>query len=240
MAKTMNLQKIWQQAPITLILILSFVLLMLYQLMNGVQIDNPSPQVLLRFGANFLPLSMTDEAWRLLSAGFLHIGLMHLLFNSFAMYYFGQVTEIIFGRLAFLVVFVLSVIGGNLASNAWAWWRFINGDNLGISAGASGGLMGLGAALLVMASLRADMGLMLNRRNLFWVMLINLSMGFAVEGIDNAGHLGGAFVGALFGAVYAWQKAVRTVYFWVASALIALGLGAIWWLLHLQILGTIG
>ncbi|WP_338421017.1 rhomboid family intramembrane serine protease, partial [Moraxella catarrhalis] len=68
-----------------------------------------------------------------------------------------------------------------------------------ISVGASGGIMGLGAFLFSLALLRAPIGLKLNTKNLGFVMAINLLMGFAVDGIDKAGHIGVALVGFIFG-----------------------------------------
>jgi len=80
-----------------------------------------------------------------------------------------------------------------------------------ISAGASGGIMGIGMALLVAALTKTSFNnFALNFRSLLIVMAINLSYGFLVGGIDNAGHIGGAIVGGLLGWVYVMQyRAIR-------------------------------
>lgn len=100
----MNIKTLWQAAPVTLLLIAGFVLVMVIQSLLGVRIDDPSMADLLRFGANFLPVTL-HEPWRLVSSGFLHIGILHLLFNSFAMYYLGQAAELILGGLRLLGLF---------------------------------------------------------------------------------------------------------------------------------------
>ena len=148
---------------------------------------------------------MGYEPWRLVSSAFLHIGFMHLLFNGFAMYFFGQVSEPMFGHGKFLAIFLLSAVGGNLLNNFVTWQGIINdAGSWGLSAGASGGIMGLGAALLIAALFKISVdGLVLNLRSLIMIMGINLVYGFAVPGIDNAGHIGGAITGAIIALAFA-------------------------------------
>lgn len=195
----MTLQTLLKKAPITTLLLISFVGLYLIQLFTGVDANNPTSQDLIHWGANALPFTMIDEPWRLLTSAFLHIGLMHLLFNTFAMYFFGQVAEPMFGHAKFLAIFLLSAVGGTLLNNYVTWYALINeGAQPGLSAGASGGIMGIGGALLVGALFKVAVGgLMLNLRSLVLIMGINLVYGFAVPGIDNAAHIGGAITGAL-------------------------------------------
>lgn len=199
----MSPHQLLKQAPVTLLFIISFVVVMAIQVMNGVNIDEQTGEQLIRYGANFLPLTLGHEPWRLLSAGFLHIGIIHLLFNSFAMYYFGVVSEQILGRWRFLVVFLCSVVAGNLF-NLFVTLRRLEQHGIeqgvGLSAGASGGIMGLGMLLLTLAVFGAGRGeYRLNVKNLAWVMGINFIMTFAVPSIDVAGHIGGMMMGVLLG-----------------------------------------
>ncbi len=195
----MTIKQLFQTAPITTLLLISFVGLYIIQVLSGVDANNPSTQALLTWGANALPFTMRDEPWRLISSGFLHIGLMHLLFNGFAMYFFGQVAEPMFGSSKFFLLFLLAVIGGNLLNNYVTWQGILDETTQpGISAGASGGIMGIGAALLVAALFKITInGLMLKSKSLIFIMGINLLYGFAIPGIDNAGHIGGALTGLL-------------------------------------------
>jgi len=148
---------------------------------------------------------MSDQPWRLVSSAFLHIGLMHLLFNGFAMYFFGQIAEPMFGSAKFLALFLLAAIGGNLLNNYVTWQGIIDGTGQpGISAGASGGIMGIGAALLIAALFKISVnGMILNLKSLIFIMGINLVYGFAVPGIDNAGHIGGAITGLVIALAFA-------------------------------------
>lgn len=193
----MTIQQLLKTAPVTTLLLVSFIALFIMQVLTGADANNPSTESLLKWGANALPLTMTDDPWRLVSSAFLHIGLMHLLFNGFAMYFFGQIAEPMFGSAKFLALFLLAAIGGNLLNSYVTWQSILDGTGQpGLSAGASGGIMGIGAALLMAALLKISVnGLVLNLKSLILIMGINLVYGFAVPGIDNAGHIGGAVTG---------------------------------------------
>ena len=101
----------------------------------GVDIDAPSTHDLLRFGANFMPLSMVGEPFGDCLAVDFYIGILHLLFNSFAMYYFGQVTEIIISSVHVGLLFILA---GGRRQLVWKLFGMAGcsfGYTLAISAG---------------------------------------------------------------------------------------------------------
>ena len=201
----MTIQQLLKTAPVTTLLLVSFIGLFIMQVLSGVDANNPSTEELLKWGANALPYTMDSEPWRLASSAFLHIGLMHLLFNGFAMYFFGQIAEPMFGSAKFLALFLLAAIGGNLLNNHITWQGILDGTGQpGISAGASGGIMGIGAALLIAALFKISVnGMVLNLKSLIIIMGINLVYGFAVPGIDNAGHIGGAVTGLVIALAFA-------------------------------------
>ncbi|MCG3872884.1 rhomboid family intramembrane serine protease [Psychrobacter sp. Ps7] len=201
----MTIQQLLKTAPVTTLLLASFIGLFIMQVLTGVDANNPSTEALLKWGANALPFTMGDEPWRLVSSAFLHIGLMHLLFNGFAMYFFGQIAEPMFGSAKFLALFLLAAIGGNLLNNYVTWHSIVEGTGQpGLSAGASGGIMGIGAALLIAALFKISVnGMVLNLKSLIFIMGINLVYGFAVPGIDNAGHIGGAVTGLVIALAFA-------------------------------------
>lgn len=201
----MTIQQLLKTAPVTTLLLVSFIGLFIVQVLTGVDANNPSTAELLKWGANALPYTMDSEPWRLASSAFLHIGLMHLLFNGFAMYFFGQIAEPMFGSAKFLALFLLAAIGGNLLNNHITWQGILDGTGQpGLSAGASGGIMGIGAALLIAALFKISVnGMVLNLKSLIIIMGINLVYGFAVPGIDNAGHIGGAVTGLVIALAFA-------------------------------------
>ncbi|MFZ3144451.1 rhomboid family intramembrane serine protease [Psychrobacter glacincola] len=201
----MTIQQLLKTAPVTTLLLVSFIGLFIMQVLTGVDANNPSTEALIKWGANTLPFTMDSEPWRLVSSAFLHIGLMHLLFNGFAMYFFGQIAEPMFGSAKFLALFLLAAIGGNLLNNYVTWQGIVDGTGqAGLSAGASGGIMGIGAALLIAALFKISVnGMVLNLKSLIFIMGINLVYGFAVPGIDNAGHIGGAITGLVIALAFA-------------------------------------
>jgi len=201
----MTIQQLLKTAPVTTLLLASFIGLFIMQILTGVDANTPSTAALLKWGANALPFTMGDDPWRLISSAFLHIGLMHLLFNGFAMYFFGQVAEPMFGSAKFLALFLLAAIGGNLLNSYVTWQSILDGTGQpGLSAGASGGIMGIGAALLIAALFKISVnGMVLNLKSLIFIMGINLLYGFAVPGIDNAGHIGGAITGLVIALAFA-------------------------------------
>ena len=201
----MTIQQLLKTAPVTTLLLACFIGLFVMQIVTGVDANNPSTEALVKWGANALPLTMMDDPWRLASSAFLHIGLMHLLFNGFAMYFFGQIAEPMFGSAKFLALFLLAAIGGNLLNSYVTWQSILDGTGQpGLSAGASGGIMGIGAALLIAALFKISVnGMVLNLKSLIFIMGINLVYGFAVPGIDNAGHIGGAITGLVIALAFA-------------------------------------
>ena len=201
----MTIQQLLKTAPVTTLLLACFIGLFVMQIVTGVDANNPSTEALVKWGANALPLTMMDDPWRLASSAFLHIGLMHLLFNGFAMYFFGQIAEPMFGSAKFLALFLLAAVGGNLLNSYMTWQSILDGTGQpGLSAGASGGIMGIGAALLIAALFKISVnGMVLNLKSLIFIMGINLVYGFAVPGIDNAGHIGGAITGLVIALAFA-------------------------------------
>lgn len=126
------------------------------------------------------------EYWRLLTAGFLHAGFMHLLFNMFSLYILGTLLEPAIGRLRFGLIYFTSLLVGSFGA------LLVEGNSLTV--GASGAIFGLmGAAAVVMRG----RGLNLMESGLgIWIVL-NLVITFAVPGISIGAHVGGLVGGAV-------------------------------------------
>ena len=154
------------------------------------------PEVLLRFGAMFGPQIAVGEYWRLLSAMFLHVGWMHLLFNSLGLLIFGRMVERMYGTVGFLAIYIVAGLSGSVASYLL--------NPVAIAAGASGAIFGvLGALGAFFLAKRNELG-EFGRQSLVGITMIaglNLMIGFAMPGIDNWAHLGGLVMG--FGVGFA-------------------------------------
>ncbi len=152
--------------------------------------------VLERLGAQVNSLVAAGEYWRLLAAMFLHIGLMHLAFNAWALYSLGRDVEATYGSTRFLAIYLLTGLFGSVA------YYLLGGD--GLSAGASGAVFGLvGAEIAYFLRNRELFGAFGKQRlgNLAGLVAINLAFGFTMAGINNLAHLGGLLSGMALGWV---------------------------------------
>ena len=170
--------------------------------LNGSQMTS----VLVAMGAKVNALIAAGQYWRLLTANFLHIGIVHLGFNTYALLIFGTDMERRYGHGRFLVLYLLAGLGGSVLS-------FLGND--AIAAGASGAIFGLlGAMIAYLLTYRSEFGSYGRRRlsSLLLVAAYNLVMGFAMPGIDNLGHIGGLIVGLALGWAYCPRYAVEAAY----------------------------
>jgi membrane associated rhomboid family serine protease len=130
------------------------------------------------------------EWWRLLTSTVLHGGILHLLFNMYALYWLGPQLESSLGNLRFAALYVLSALGGSVASY---WFSDLNT----VSVGASGAIFGLITATIVIGrKMRNDVS------QLVVLLGINTVIGFVQPGIDWRAHFGGAVVGAAVAFLY--------------------------------------
>ncbi len=169
----------------TIIAICAVIFLLTYILGDG-PYDNLT---LLKFGANLDILTKNGQFYRLLTCSFLHIGLLHLLFNMYALLVIGSQIESFFGKVKYIIIYVISAICGSLLSLAFS-------PNT-ISAGASGAIFGLLGSLLYFGYYyRAYLGNVI-RSQILPIIILNLGLGFMMNGIDNAAHIGG-LIGGIF------------------------------------------
>ena len=137
------------------------------------------------------------EFWRLLTADFLHYGIIHIGFNMYALWVIGRQCEQMLGRWRFLTLYLLSGVGGSVAVYLFA----APGQE---SAGASASIFGLlGAFFFFLRRLKAD------PRGLVFLIVLNFGLSFVVPNISIWGHVGGFVVGAAVGAILAYVPAGR-------------------------------
>ncbi len=151
-----------------------------------------NPDVLLNFGASYGPHFRHGEYWRLVMPMFLHIGVFHLLVNSYALYLLGCVLEQVYGYGRFTLLYVGSGITSSFLSMT---------VSPHVAAGASGAIFGIAGVMLVSGYLhRSTIPRRLRRvfgSGILLMIVANLLFGFMVPGIDNWGHLGGLAGGIL-------------------------------------------
>jgi membrane associated rhomboid family serine protease len=146
------------------------------------------------------------EWWRLITSAFVHVDLLHIFFNMFALWIFGPGLEQLLGRVRFLALYLLSALAGSAAVH------LLSSPGTP-TLGASGAVFGLlGAALVVTVRRGYDASWLLG------LLGINLVFTFLVPNISWQGHLGGLVGGLLMGAALAWaprrqRRVVHTLAF---------------------------
>jgi rhomboid protease GluP len=186
------------RAPVTTALMIAIVVVFVGELFSGIPlagVREVHTSLLHRMGAITPTLFQDGELWRLVTATFVHIGLLHLLLNLWALFQLGSVFEAMFGSMRFLITYFTA---GIIASAASAFFT------QGTSAGASGAIFGILGALII--SIRRSplwrhqawaRGLI--QQLIGWAAL-NIIIGFT-PGIDNAAHIGGFIAGLILGFI---------------------------------------
>jgi rhomboid protease GluP len=130
---------------------------------------------------------------------FVHGGFTHILLNMFALYYFGNIVEKVYGPYKYFSIFLLTGVVGNILTQILVPSTF--------SVGASGAIFGL-VGLLFGAGFRDDTPTMLRGMTgtaLLPIILINVIFGFTAPNINNFAHIGGLAAGFTFG----WLTPIR-------------------------------
>jgi len=192
-----------------------------------------SGQVMVHFGANYGPLTLSGEWWRLVTYMFLHGGIFHIAMNMWCLWNVGTLCDSLYGRWTYVAVYLITGIAGGLASAAW--------HPLGPpSVGASGALFGLTGALIASFYLGefslSGISIKGALSSLLFFAGFSLFLGGVFPGIDNAAHIGGLVSGLALGALIArlapqHDAPLRraTVVGVVALAVLTAGLGVRQW-----------
>ncbi|MBZ5547746.1 MAG: rhomboid family intramembrane serine protease [Acidobacteriia bacterium] len=195
----------------------------------GVSIMEPTWQELVQWQANFAPLTVSGQWWRLLTCVFVHIGIIHIGFNMWCLWDLGRLAESLYGHWTFGSVYLITGVAASVTSAAW--------HPTGLSAGASGAIFGIAGALIASFYLgefslpRAAVAGTL--RSVVMFAGYNLVFGAMWGRTDNAAHVGGLVSGLILGALIARLAPTRDEPFRrVAVLLVGLLLvaGGITWL----------
>jgi rhomboid protease GluP len=184
----------------------------LWMVLNGVSPSEPTVANLVHYGANVPILVLQAHQWyRLLTATFVHVGLLHIATNMWCLWNLGLLGEPLLGSMGLVAVYMLTGIAGNLLSMAFNVVDALLHHapmQLFVGAGASGAVFGIAGILIVLLSNRKLPipwhELRRLRRSVIWFAVINLLLGGAtvllpVIRIDNFAHLGGFLSGLALG-----------------------------------------
>jgi len=188
---------------ITPILIDLNILVFVLMVITGVNAFLPDTDSLILWGANVRPLTTGGDWWRIITNCFLHIGVLHLLMNMYALVYIGVLLEPYLGKARFASAYLLTGIAASVSS---LWWH-----DLTISAGASGAIFGMYGVFLAMLTTnlidKSARRALLMSIGIF--VFYNLANGMK-EGIDNAAHIGGLVSGLIIGYGFYPSLKVKT------------------------------
>ena len=156
---------------------------------------------LIIMGAKVNSLIDKGQVWRLITCAFLHGGLIHIFFNMYALKILGPEIEYVYGKIKYLVIYLLSAIAASIFS-------YIFGPQ-SVSVGASGAIFGLFGAMLIFGiKHRKQMG-KAYMMNILQVIFVNVIIGISSSNIDNAAHFGGLIVGALIALLLGERRPLK-------------------------------
>lgn len=180
---------------------------------NPLTFGAPSQEAMLRFGAaGFIPVFALHRWWTLLSAGWLHGGLLHIGFNLYWIRFLAPETAELYGPSRTVIIYSISSVTGFLASSLLS---------APITLGASAPILGLLGALVLYGR---RMGSSVVGRMAWTYAISMIAFGFLMPGVDNLAHLGGFAGGFLAGALLDPRKPETGNH--TVAALLCLGLTA--------------
>lgn len=187
-----RLRRFYEKSKVTFTFLAIMIAYFIFMTLNG---GTTNIETLIRYGAMFPPfVAEYNEYYRFISSIFIHIGVMHMFFNGYALYVFGPQIERLMGAKKYLLFFILTGIGGNVATYIF---NFVS-----VSAGASGSLFGLFGAFLYLVVRHPQMVTPAGKKSILQLLGINLLLTFAVPSISITAHLGGLIIGFLLSFVF--------------------------------------
>jgi len=153
-------------------------------------------------GASYAPFIFEDgEYYRLFTSMFMHFDFEHLMSNMFSLLVIGRYLEPLVGKLRFLLIYILSGLGGNIIS---CWIEFARED-YAVSVGASGAVFGLMGALLCLVILNRGRIGTITKQGMYFMVAASLYSGFSSPSVDNVAHIGGLICGIWITAILCWN-----------------------------------
>jgi rhomboid protease GluP len=208
----------WTKTPATYLLVGINCAVYLAMVLRGISPVSPNVEQLMHWGANNAGYVLIyGQWWRIVSAMFLHVGILHLGLNMWCLWNLGLLAEPLMGSFGLIAAYILTGAAGNLLSTLVNWiWPIHYGGSIVFpaGAGASGAVFGIAGVLIVL--LKSDrlpipkFELKKLRKSVIYFAAINLVFGLMISGgntllhsglnIDNMAHLGGFSSGLLLAA----------------------------------------
>jgi rhomboid protease GluP len=205
---------LWASSPATYFLVGINCLVFLDMVAHHVSAVSPTTAQLMHWGAdNAGNVLIYGEWWRIVTAMFVHVGIIHLATNMWCLWNLGLLAEPLMGSAGVLAVYILTGAAGNLLSTDVNWvWPIQDAGNIMFpaGAGASGAVFGIAGALIILLKSNRlpvpPVELAKLRKSVIYFAAINLVIGFSISfgsrltgiSIDNMAHLGGFSCGLLF------------------------------------------
>lgn len=184
---TSKLKAYFKKSPVTASLVfINAVMVIIVLLVGGFD-----PETLTKLGG-LIPSRVIEnnEYYRLILAMFLHGSIIHFLFNTYFLHFFGSFVENLLGKVKYIIIYFVSGLGSGLL----ILWL---GEANTITIGASGALFGILGALLVLTYLKSDWFHPLTIKNIRTISVVNLVFTLLIPNISVYGHLGGFITGSI-------------------------------------------
>ena len=206
----------WSVAPATHVLVGINCAIFLLMVARGISPMSPEVDQLMAWGANNAGSVLINGEWlRIVTAMFLHVGIIHLATNMWCLWNLGMLAEPLVGSIGLVAAYILTGAAGNLLSTIvnWVWpMREAGSVVFPAGAGASGAVFGIAGVLIVLLKSNAlpvpRSELKRLRKSVIYFAVINLGIGFSIWGgnhfvhsglnIDNWAHVGGFTSGLVF------------------------------------------
>lgn len=187
-----KLTRLIKESPVTFTFLVIMIIYFIIITLNGGTNDI---ETLVRFGAFFPPFIFKyNEYYRFVTSIFIHIGIMHLFFNGYALYIFGTQIEGLIGKIKYLIFFLLTGLAGNLATYYF--------NPISVSAGASGSLFGLFGAFVYLIHRHKEMITPEGRKSIISLLGVNLAITVLVPSVSITAHLGGLIAGYVLSYIF--------------------------------------
>jgi rhomboid protease GluP len=176
-----------------------------WMVLHGVSAKDPTTDQLIHYGATNAYLILAGHWWRLLTATFVHVGLIHIATNMWCLWNLGLLGEPLLGPAGLIAVYLITGIAGNLLSLCF---NVIYRDGVSVGAGASGAVFGIAGILIILLSNKKlpipAFELNRLRRSVIQFAVLNLVIGIganftSIVRIDNHAHIGGFLSGLALG-----------------------------------------